>query len=89
MVLFEWDEEKNRMNCLKHGIDFEEAMHVFDDPYALVEQDRIEDSEGRWQTIGLAKGLAVLLIAHTVREKGADHSPHLGPAGQPEGADAL
>ena len=29
MALFEWDEQKNRMNRLKHRIGFEEAMHVF------------------------------------------------------------
>jgi uncharacterized DUF497 family protein len=26
VVLFEWEEEKNRMNCLKHGMGFEEAI---------------------------------------------------------------
>ena len=28
---FEWDEDKNRLNIEKHGISFEEAVHVFDD----------------------------------------------------------
>ncbi len=28
---FEWDEEKNRLNVEKHGVSFEEAVHVFDD----------------------------------------------------------
>ncbi len=27
---FEWDETKNRTNILKHGIDFETAMRIFD-----------------------------------------------------------
>jgi uncharacterized DUF497 family protein len=69
MVLFEWDEVKNRMNWLKHGIGFEEAMHVFDDHYALVEQDRIEDGESRWQTIGLAGSLAVADRTHRQTER--------------------
>ena len=72
MVLFEWDEEKSRMNRLKHGVGFEEAVHVFDDPNALADQDRIEDGERRWQTVGLVGGFTVLLVAHTVREKGTD-----------------
>ncbi len=32
MVRFEWDETKNRSNFLKHGVDFQTAQLVFDDP---------------------------------------------------------
>ncbi|MCM1382174.1 MAG: BrnT family toxin, partial [Muribaculaceae bacterium] len=28
---FEWDEEKERKNIIKHGIDFETASRVFKD----------------------------------------------------------
>ena len=55
MVPFEWREEKNGMNCLQHGIGFEGTMHAFDAPHALVERDRIEEGEGRWQTIALGR----------------------------------
>ncbi len=72
MVLFEWDEAKGKINQLKHGISFEVAMLVFADPYALVEQDRIESGERRWQTIGLVGGIVLLLVAHAVREEGKD-----------------
>jgi uncharacterized DUF497 family protein len=48
-------------------------MHVFDDPYALFEQDRIGGGgEQRWQALGLAGGVALLLVAHTVRDEGQD-----------------
>jgi uncharacterized DUF497 family protein len=47
-------------------------MLVFADPYALTEQDRIVGGELRWQTIGLAGGVVLLLVAHTVQEEGAD-----------------
>jgi uncharacterized DUF497 family protein len=50
----EWDEAKNRSNLKKHGIDFETAALVFDDPYALSDLDRIIEGEERWQTIGTA-----------------------------------
>jgi uncharacterized DUF497 family protein len=30
---FEWDENKNRESCKKHGF-FEIAMEVFDDPFS-------------------------------------------------------
>jgi len=72
VVLFEWDEAKARINRLKHGVKFEDAILVFADPTALAEQDRIEGGERRWQTIGLAGGMVLLLVAHTVREEGQD-----------------
>ena len=67
MVWFEWDEAKAKSNERKHGVRFEDAMLVFADPFALVEQDRIERGELRWQTLGLVGGVALLLVAHTVR----------------------
>jgi hypothetical protein len=47
MVLFEWDEAKAKRNKRKHGVSFDDAMLVFADPFALVEQDRVEDGEFR------------------------------------------
>lgn len=72
MVRFEWDESKARSNARKHGVRFEDAMLVFADPYALVEQDRLEGGELRWQTLGLAGGIVLLLVAHTVRSDQED-----------------
>ena len=72
MVEFEWDEAKAISNQRKHGISFEYAIHVFEDPFALVEQDRIEGGEYRWQTLGLVEGLILLLVAHTVQDDDED-----------------
>jgi uncharacterized DUF497 family protein len=72
MVLFEWDEAKARSNQRKHGVNFEDAILAFADPFALVEQDRIEDGEFRWQTLGLAGGIVLLLVAHTVSSDADD-----------------
>jgi uncharacterized DUF497 family protein len=66
MIRFEWDNAKAKANRRKHGISFEIARHVFEDPDALVEQDRIESGELRWQTIGMVNGAVLLLVAHTV-----------------------
>jgi uncharacterized DUF497 family protein len=63
----EWDDRKAAINYRKHGIRFEEAALVFDDPLAVSEQDRIENGEQRWQTIGRVGGCLLLLVAHTVR----------------------
>jgi uncharacterized DUF497 family protein len=63
--LFFWDESKNQINRAKHGISFEIAQLVFDDPMHLSRQDRIENGEVRWQTIGMVGEVAVILVAHT------------------------
>lgn len=70
MIQFEWDEDKARSNRRKHRVSFDDAMQVFDDPHAFAAQDRTEEGEPRWQTIGLAGGVVLLLVAHTVREEG-------------------
>lgn len=50
----------------------DDAMLVFTDPYALVEQDCVEGGELRWQTIGLVGGVVLLLVAHPIRDEGAN-----------------
>jgi len=67
-IRFEWDPAKAAANLRKHRVSFEIAMRAFFDPFALVEQDRIEGGEQRWQTLGMVEGLVLLLVAHTVRE---------------------
>ncbi len=66
--MFSWDEAKNKDNLLKHGISFEAAQLVFDDPLHISRQDRIENGEERWQTLGFADGVVLLLVAHTWRD---------------------
>jgi uncharacterized DUF497 family protein len=69
---FEWDDAKNLANRRKHGVGFETALLVFSDPDALSIQDRHDNGEERWQTIGRAGGTVVLLVAHTVFDDEAD-----------------
>lgn len=73
--MFSWDDAKNESNQCKHGVSFEAAKLVFDDPLHLTRQDRIENGEQRWQTIGMAGGVVLLLVAHTWHEaeNGAEH----------------
>lgn len=66
-TIFEWDEQKAINNRKKHHVDFELATYVFYDPFVLIEQDRFENGEYRWQAIGKAKGESILLVAHTSR----------------------
>ncbi len=64
---FEWDEEKNRANMAKHGIDFNIAMHVFDDENRIEIYD-FEHSivEDRYNTIGLVHD--ILFVVYTERK---------------------
>lgn len=65
---FAWNETKNGINRQKHHVSFDTAQLVFDDPFHVSRQDRIEDGEQRWQTIGLVHGVVLLLVAHTYTE---------------------
>lgn len=66
---FTWDARKDRANRKKHGISFENAILVFDDPFQVTTQDREVEGEERWQTIGMVSGAHILLVAHTVDEE--------------------
>ncbi|TIS52665.1 MAG: BrnT family toxin [Mesorhizobium sp.] len=62
---FEWDPEKARRNLAKHGVAFDLAQKVFDDPLYLVVPDRFEDGEQRWHAIGMVGTQVILLVVHT------------------------
>jgi uncharacterized DUF497 family protein len=73
MLRFEWDPVKARVNLRKHFVSFKDAMHVFEAPYALFEQEITDVPEKtRWRALGLAGGVAVLLVVHTFGEDGGD-----------------
>lgn len=62
---FEWDLEKARKNLVKHGITFELAQHVWDDPLHVVVPDRFEDGEQRWHAIGAVNSIVIVVVVHT------------------------
>lgn len=66
-IKFEWDLAKAKINLAKHRVSFETAARGFADPFAVVEQDRIESGEQRWQTLGVVDGHLLLLVAHAVQ----------------------
>jgi uncharacterized protein len=68
-IRFVWDPAKAEANFRKHGITFEFSRRVFADPFAILEQDRIESGERRWQTTGMAAGVTLLVVAHTIRDE--------------------
>ena len=58
-----WDPIKNRVNGRAHGLSFETAEYVFDDPLAASRADQYPH-EQRWRTIGMI-GMVVVLVVHT------------------------
>ena len=52
MTSYQWDPEKAASNLAKHGISFEFATEVFDDPNLVVTFSRQEGGEKRWMAIG-------------------------------------
>jgi hypothetical protein len=66
-VRFEWDPAKARANRAKHGVPFEVASRVFDDPIHVSLADTDHLPEERWKTFGVANGL-LLLVVHTWSE---------------------
>ena len=58
-----WNANKSRENRRKHGLGFETAQLVFDDPHAASRPDP-HLAEERWQTIGMI-GNVVAIVAHT------------------------
>lgn len=68
MTSFEWDAAKASTNLQKHQVSFDTALRVFADPFAITNQDRIENGEQRWPSLGTVEGYLLLLVAHTVRD---------------------
>lgn len=64
---FDWDDDKNEANVLKHGLDFEDAAEVFDGPVLRRRDTREGYGEERWVGLGLL-GRFVVAVVFTLRE---------------------
>lgn len=69
-LIFEWDNEKNRINQEKHKVSFEEAKSVFYDENAIQFWDEDHsDTEDRFLLLGRSYRMRILLIVHCYRER--------------------
>ena len=65
---FEWDENKAAVNLSKHGISFEEARTVFDDPlYVDFYDPDHSDEEDRYIIVGESQQRNLLIVSYTER----------------------
>ena len=62
MMRFEWDEAKNAASIRKHGIDFSDAIEVFDHPMLTMIDDGEDYGEERWLGVGLMQGRTIVVI---------------------------
>lgn len=59
---FEWDENKNETNIIKHGFDFVDAPRIFRMPMLFWLDDREDYGEDRWVALGMLDGRAVVVV---------------------------
>src|ERR1700680_3856132 len=60
---FVWYDAKAELNVHKHGVAFEEAVTVFDDPLFVL-QDASRNAEGRDAAIGFSSSGRLLTVVH-------------------------
>ena len=70
-MVFDWDDEKEQANIVKHGIDFSTAALVFGDANRIEKYDEVHSlDEDRYITIGQINGVAiVVMVVYTERDQ--------------------
>jgi uncharacterized DUF497 family protein len=67
-INFEWDKDKAAANKKKHGVTFEEAATVFNDPLAAIFDDELHSKEEQREIIvGHSAEERFLLVCFTER----------------------
>ena len=59
---FAWDEEKNRINIRKHGIDLNDVCEMFDNPMLVKLDDRYTYAEERRIGVGMLLGIVAVVV---------------------------
>jgi uncharacterized DUF497 family protein len=67
-VIVEWNDEKALANERKHGVSFEQAVAVLEDPLSITFRDPDHShDESRFLTFGHDPSGRILMVAHTDR----------------------
>jgi uncharacterized protein len=70
-LVFEWDAQKATSNYRKHGVSFDEACTVFDDPLAAIFVDEDHSvNESREIIIGHSITKRLVIVCFTMRSIG-------------------
>jgi uncharacterized protein len=65
-MAFEWDAAKNTANLAKHGLDFRDAVRIFEGPVLEQIDHRRHYGEERIAAVGVVEGLE-LYVVYTIR----------------------
>jgi len=69
-VIVEWDPNKAALNQKKHGVSFEEAATIFDDPLSSTIEDMLHSqTEERLIIVGKSKQNRLLVVVHVDRSE--------------------
>jgi len=69
-LTFEWDEIKSKLNFKKHGVDFDEAKTIFNDPYGITIDDPDHSyAEERYLDIGISSTGRMLIVWYSERNE--------------------
>ena len=64
---YQWDPRKATSNLEKHGVDFADAVGVFEDEWALTLKEQHVAGEQRFVTLGMDFLGRVLVVVYTYR----------------------
>jgi len=64
---YQWHPEKAASNLGKHGVDFADAVGVFEDEWALTIKEEYVRGEQRFATLGMDFLGRVLVVVYTFR----------------------
>ncbi len=64
---YQWDPAKATANLKKHGVEFADAVGVFDDPGAITIEEPDAEGEQRFLAIGLDVLGRLIVVAFTYR----------------------
>jgi uncharacterized protein len=76
---FTWDPTKAEKNRWAHGVSFETAKEVFDDPYHVAADNHFIETDGeqRYQIIGMTRNLVLLPVVFVDRSEPNTEVIHL------------
>ena len=69
-IIFTWDGRKELANRRKHGVPFDEALTVFDDPLSVTIPDPVHsEGEIRFIIVGRSRAQRLLVVVHSDHER--------------------
>lgn len=65
---YQWDPGKAEANVKKHGVEFADAVGVFEDPAAITIEDLKAEGEQRFLSMGMDLLGRIIVVAYTYRD---------------------